>query len=210
MPTITSQQNKAISSGFLDLMGEDRAGRQAVTFDTIAKSLAYVGEVYAKKLKDELIKKDADSSGALSDSILAHDVKIMGSIYTVEISTKKYAAFIDEGVNGWANSRGSRFSFKTKGVNPNGDMVNSIKLWLAREKKISKVTRKITVSKRESMRANITDTTTKAAISVAYMIKRQGIKPTHFWKDATTDMGEIIKAEFSAALKIDIIQNIIE
>ena len=211
--TITSAQSQSIDTGFLDLMGEGSENYNGqtsnVTFTTLINSLVYLGELYTQKLKDELIKKDADSSGKLSDSIIATNVKIMGSVYTVEINTKKYAKFLDEGVDGWANSRGSRFKFKTRGVDPRGKMVLMVKDWLMREGKIGRI-RNRPISAREYKRANIKDATTQAAISTAYMIKRQGIKPTHFWRDATRGMEAIIKKEFAAALKIDIIQNIIK
>ena len=205
--TITSAQNKSIDAGFLDLMGESKGSYKAVTFDQLANSLSYVAAVYTDKLKKELITKDADSSGALSDSILALDVQIMGSLYSVEISANKYASFLDEGVSGWAKDRGSRFKFKTKGVDPNSQMVKDVKAWIIREGKIGSIKNK-PISKRETKRAAITDRTTKAAISAAFMIKRQGIAPTYFWRDATNQMDDIISKEFSAALKIDIIQNI--
>lgn len=206
--TITSAQNKAALTGFIDLVGEDKAGYAPVSLDTLASSLAYVAAVYGDKLKKQLREKDADSSGDGSDSIVASDVKILGSIYSVSISCKKYLSFIDEGVDGWAKPQGSRFKFKTKGVDPKSDMVKSVKKWLVREGKISSIKHKNTVSAREVKRNNITDTTTKAAITAAYMIKRQGIKPTHFWRDATKEMGDVIYKEFSAALKVDIVNNL--
>lgn len=205
--SITSAQNKAINTGFLDLMGESQSSFEVPTFNALAESLAYVAAVYTEKLVKQLTTKDADSSGALADSILALDVQILGSVYSVEISANKYASFIDEGVDGWAVSHGSPYKFKSKGVNPRGEMVKSIKEWLVREGKISRIKNRA-ISARENRRAQITDTTTKAAISTAYMIKRQGIKPTYFWRDATDQMDEVIRKEFSAALRIDIIQNI--
>ena len=202
-----SAQDKAISTGFLDLVGSNKKDFKPVTFDQLAESLAYVAAVYTDKLTKQLVKKDADSSGDLADSIIALDVKILGTLYRVEIEAKKYADFVDEGVKGWAAGGNSPYSFKTKGVNPNGAMVKAVKKWLVREAKITKNTKKA-VSSRESKRMSILDTSTRAAVSTAYMIKRQGIKATHFWKDATTEMDEIIRKELSAASRIDIIQNL--
>lgn len=205
--TISSAQGRAINDGFLDLIGDDRGLYEPVTLDAIATSLAYVGAVYAEKLKKEMVVKDVDSSGQGSDSIKSRDVKIMGQVYSVEIEANDYLKFVNDGVDGWANPRGGKYQFKTKGVDPNGEMVRSIKAWLIREKKISRV-RLRPVSNRESKRARITDANTKAAISAAYMIKRQGIKPTKFWEAATAQMDKIIQDEFSAALQVDIIENI--
>lgn len=205
-----SAQKKAIDSGFLDLLGESKKAYTAPKLDAVAESLGYVAAKYTELLAKSLRDKDADSSGKLADSIIALDVEMFGGVYTVDISTLKYASFIDEGVEGWgdsSNAPNSPYQFKTKGVDPKGKMVKSIKAWLLREGKISRNTKKA-VSKREAKRQTITDASTRAAITTAFMIKRQGLKPTYFWRDATRQMEELIKAEFAAALKIDIIQNL--
>lgn len=206
-PSITRSQNSAEANAFLDLVGENSNLSQPVTFTALADTLEYVAAVYVDKLTKQLITKDADSSGKLSDSIISSDVKIFGTVYSVDISAQEYASYIDEGVDGWANGRSSRFKFKTKGVNPNGDMVKSIKAWLLREGKIGRIKNR-PVSAREAKRQQITDASTKQAISTAYMIKRQRIKPTHFWRDATSEMDAVILKEFSAALQVDIINNL--
>jgi hypothetical protein len=212
--TITSASNKAATSGFLDLLGAEQSDFEAVKLDTIADSMEYVAAVYTEKLNEQLRLKDADSSGDLAKSIVALDVVILGTVYTVEIESLRYASYIDEGVDGWANSRGSQFKFK-KSTRKRGEpftgksaFVESLKKYLDREGKIGRLTKKVQISDRERKRAKITDASTKAAIAAAYMIKRQGIAPNHFWRDATKQMDEIIKKEFSAALKIDIINNL--
>lgn len=205
--SISSAANRAVDTGFLDLMGEEQSSYQPVSLDNLAQSVEYVAAVYTQKLAEQLKAKDATSSGSLADSIVALDLVIMGSVYTVSIQANKYASFIDEGVSGWAQSRGSRFQFRTKGVNPTGDMVKSIRAYLLREGNISRNTA-VSVSRRESKRAKITDATTRAAISTAYMIKRMGIPANHFWRDATAEMTVIAEKEFGAALEIDIVENI--
>lgn len=214
LKSITQSQNRDTATKFIDLIGESKSGFEVVKFSALADTLAYVAAVYADKLTKQLVAKDADSSGALADSIIPLDVVIFGNVYSVSIEAKKYAKFIDEGVNGWAQSRGSQYSFK-KGTRKRGEaftgksaMVDSLKTWLVNESKISRLTKKITVSDREKMRAAIKDTSLQGAITAAYMIKRFGIKPTHFWQDATKEMDAVIKKEFSAALKVDIIDNL--
>jgi hypothetical protein len=150
--------------------------------------------------------RDYNSSGELADSIEATEVEQNGTVVSVGILAPDRASYLDEGVSGWAKDRGSRFQFKTKGIDPDGEMVKSVKEWLVRENKITQNT-KVPVTKRESKRATITDTTTKAAISAAYMIKRQGIKPTRFWQRARKDMQNEVEKEIAAAMKIDIINS---
>lgn len=207
-----SAKDKIVKSNFLDLLGEGKDKFEPVKLESIAQSLEYVAAIYTDKLNRELQTADASSSGDLADSILALDVELLGTVYTVAIEAKKYADFINSGVNGWAQNRGAPFSFKQP-QKRQGDftgesaMVKSIKKWLVREGAISRNTKKA-VSTREGKRAKITDTNTKAAVTAAYMIKRQGIAPTHFWDKATAQMDSIIKDEFGAALKIDIINGL--
>jgi len=203
--SISQAQAQFLNSGELDLMGSDDV--QPVSLDSISNTLAYLGALYAQKLAENLNKADSSSSGKLADSIVPLDVTVFGSVYTVEIQAAKYAKFIDEGVDGWAKSRGSKYKFKTKGVDPNGEMVKSIKAWLLREGNMSRNISRPTTA-RESRAMKITDANTRAAISAAYMIKRQGIKPTHFWRDATKEMRSIVEIELGKALKVDIINSI--
>jgi hypothetical protein len=206
--SISQSQLHLIKSGQLDLMGEDVSSYKTVTFNDLADTMARLGAKYVERLVSNLNKADASSSGKLSDSITNLDVTLFGSVYTVEIEAAKYAKFLDEGVDGWAKSRGSQYKFKTRGVDPQGEMVKSVKEWLLREGKFSRNV-KTQLSKRESKQKSLVDATTKQAISVAYMIKRQGIKPTHFWRDTTREMKQIVEVELGKALKVDIVNSLV-
>lgn len=138
----------------------------------------------------------------MQDNIKATDVTKNGSVYEIGITAPDYASYQDEGVNGWAVNRGSRFQFRTKGVGD--DMRKSIAAWLKREG-MSARTVKQAVSKRE---ARGMDALNQRAGTVAYMIKRNGIKPTHFWSDATNEMNQYFETEIAEAIKIDIVNNI--
>jgi hypothetical protein len=205
--SISQAQLHALNGDQLDLIGDQQI--KPVQLNDIADTLAYLAALYTDKLGESLAKADASSSGVLADSIIPLDVKLFGSVYTVEIQAAKYAKFIDEGVDGWAKSRGSQYKFKTKGVDPNGEMVKSIKAWLLREGSFSRNV-STQLSKRESRQKSIVDATTKRAISTAYMIKRQGIRPTKFWQTTTKDMARIVETELAKALKVDIINSIVE
>lgn len=205
--SITQASNSAASSGFLDLMGESRDNYTIISFESLGDRVEQLAAIYVEKLAEKLRQADSTSSGTLADSIIPLELTIMDGVYTVLIQAATYAAYIDEGVSGWANSRGSRFKFKTKGVHKDSDMVKSIKAYLLREGTISRNTN-ITVSSREKKRANMPDATTRNAMTVAYMVKRQGIKPTHFWKDATQEVEALAFTMFAEAVKIDIINNI--
>src|SRR5687768_10429208 len=111
--SISSAQRHVLNSGVLDLMGESKTGYNVIEFNDLTDTLTYLGALYAEKLANSLNKADATSSGNLADSIIPLDVRVFGSVYTVEIEAAKYAKFIDEGVDGWANARGSQYKFKT-------------------------------------------------------------------------------------------------
>ena len=205
--SISQAQLHFLEGNDIDLMGEEQI--KPIKLNDLADTMAYLAALYTQKLAESLNKADATSSGFLADSIIPLDVKILGSVYTVEIQAATYAKFIDEGVDGWAKARGSKYKFKTKGVDPNGEMVKSIKAWLLREGSFSQNVR-TQLSKRESRQQSITDSATRKSISVAYMIKRQGIKPTRFWGNATKGMKQIVEQELAKALKVDIINSIVE
>lgn len=168
------------------------------TQDKLTQLAAQYSIALAKKLADV----DASSSGDLADSIQPLAIQVKDNIFYVDIVAAKYASFIDDGVDGWAKSRGSRFKFKTRGVDPNGAMVKSVKDYLVREGKISQS--KYAVLNKKS---KVKDRKIQAATTVAYMIKRMGIKATHFWRDATNEFSSIIEKELGMSVKIDIINN---
>jgi hypothetical protein len=113
-------------------------------------------------------------------------------------------SYVDAGVNGWAVNRGSVFSFRTKGVSDN--MLSNIKDYLKREGKSARNV-KVGISSRETKGI---DLLTKEAKQVAFMIKRQGIKPKHFLRDATKEMVVVVRNELGAAFRIDVINNIVK
>lgn len=195
-------QHQAIEEGFLDLLGTEATEFQELDWKDLEQTLVNLAAVYIGLLADSADKKDVSSSGYMQDNIKATDVTKNGSVYEIGITAPDYASYQDEGVNGWAVNRGSRFQFRTKGVGD--EMRKSIASWLKREG-MSARTVKQAVSKRE---ARGMDALNQKAGTVAYMIKRQGIKPTHFWSDATDEMNQYFETEIAEAIKIDIVNNI--
>lgn len=205
--TISSAGLHSVQSGFLDLMGESKSSYRTVKLDDIASTMAYLGAKYAEEMAKALKAADATSSGKLADSFIPLEVEVFGSLYTIKISALKYAQFIDEGVDGWAKSRGSKYKFKTKGVDPNGEMVKSVMAWLQREGSFTKVKLR-PISDREVKQNKITDASLKKAITASYMIKRQGIQGKHYLTNATNVMKAYCEKELSSALRVDIINNL--
>ena len=205
--SIASEQASAQAEGFLDLLGQDKNKFSAAKFDSVVDTLRHLAVEYIDMIVEEMGKKDVASSGQLEKSMKPTQVELNGTIYTIGILAKDYASYQDEGVDGWANSRGSRFKFKTKGVDPKGEMVKSIKAWLSREGKSARNV-KVAISHRERRGQQIKDASLQAAMAAAYMVKKQGIKPTHFWRDATENMVVVVQNNLGASLKIDIINTL--
>lgn len=192
---------------YLDEIGGSKSDYKKVKFDDVINTLTQLAGVYIENIINELDKVDAYSSGHLSDNIKPTELEVNGSKYTIGIEAPMYISYVDEGVDGWAVSRGSRFKFKTRGVNPDGDLVANISRWLKREQKTNRSLKKA-VSTRERRAKKITDTSKRAAMTAAFMIKRQGIKKKHFFTKATKKFTLIMKQELGTALKIDMINNL--
>lgn len=201
--SITKAQHKAIEGGVFDLLGDDANKYEPFKFDDLTSTIIQLGAMYAGMIRQYADQADAASSGKLLDSITPTQLEFYGNIYTIGVEAKEYLNFVDKGVNGWAKPRGSVYSFRTKGVDPNGAMVKSVSEYLANEGSSARNIKQ-GVSARESkgMSADV-----RNAVTAAYMIKRQGIEPKRFMDKATSEMQLVIKNELGAALRIDIINN---
>lgn len=192
----------------IELAGESRADYSPVEFTDTSSTVIQLAATYIELINEEIEKKDVASSGYMQDNITPTDLEVNGDTLTVGINAPLYASYVDEGVNGWAVNRGSRFQYRTKGVDPNGAMVKSLKSYIQREG-LSARNVKVSVTQRESKGKTMRDATTKAAMQMGYMIKRQGIKPRNFWRDATNKFLPIAEKELGMAVKIDIINNLV-
>lgn len=208
---------KQISLDFIDRLGGSKEDYYEAKFTNVQSTVLKLGILYAKHLADELDKANSVSSGSGSKSLNPDTVVSRGTVTTVNIKGNFYLKFIDKGVDGWGGaSKGGLYKFKKGGGGgkggdfANSPMVKSIKDWLTREKGMGSDLKKKPVTVREHMRSKLqsVDITTRRAMSVAYMIKRMGIKPTHFITKATVKVKLDIVKELGEAFKNDIIANI--
>ena len=200
-------QHEAVDSGFIDLNTLDSGDYEAIDLSDIENTLLNIAASYVGLLHEKALAKDVNSSGNMIDDIQATDITKTDTGYSIGITAPDYASYQDEGVNGWKVDRGSRFQFKTKGVDPNGAMVASVKQWIQREGSSARNVKQ-GISSRERRGMKMKDATTQAAVTASYFIKKKGIKPTHFWRDATEEINDYIEQELSIATKIDIINNL--
>jgi hypothetical protein len=188
---------------------------EKVKLTDVENTVIQLGAAYVDAITNEIEKKDVKSSGNMQELITPTDVEYNNGTYTIGINAPAYASYQDEGVNGWAIDRGSRFNFKKPGKRSSktGDyqeskMVKSLKEWIQREGASARNV-KVSVTDREKRGMQMKDATTQAAVRAAYFIKRKGIKPTRFWTDGTKGFEEYMAKELGEAIKIDIINNLV-
>lgn len=201
----------------VELASESRLDYDPVEFPDTGYTITQLAAKYIELINEEIENKDVASSGYMQENIKPTDLEVNGNTLTVGINAPLYASYVDEGVNGWAVNRGSRFNYKRgagkrkKGGSSfaNSPMVKSLKEYINREGESARNVKIAVPESREVKGITMRDATTKAAMRMAYMIKRQGIKPRHFWRDATNKFLPIAEKELGIAVKIDVINNLV-
>ena len=204
---MTKAQHEAVDSGFIDLNTLDAGDYKPIDLSDIENTLTIVAGIYVGLLHDGANSKDVKSSGDMIENIKPTKVTKTENVYSIGITAPNYATYQDEGVNGYKVNRGSKFQFKTRGTKEGSPMYNSLKAWINREGQSARNV-KVGVTPRERRGMKMKSLETKAILSAASAIKRNGIKPTHFWRDATTEIQQYFETELAIASKIDIINNL--
>lgn len=200
--SIAKAQAKLLSSGFLDKIGSKEGLRAKNSLSAIFK----VAGILIETAQDNLNKADKVASGALSESIIIIDPKIVNKTVEIPIQLLYYYKFIDQGVKGTKKGSG-KYSFKHDF--PNKEMVKSIQKWLKKEglKAKTDVGGK-SITKREARRKKITDTTKNAAYGISVAVKQKGIRKTLFWTNAVKKAEREADRLLGDALKLDILEAI--
>jgi len=191
-------------------LGEDKSKYSKPELTDIKDTIVFLGKSFAQVLADEMDKKDVSSTGKLQDNIIPGDLEQSGELISVNISAYEYFSYQDKGVSGWDNDTNSPFKFRTKGVDPKGEMVKSLKEWLSKESKSSAPTGlgKYKITAREKRGGDILDASTQAAVGKAYAIKKYGIRPRKFTEPAINIIKALAEKELGIAFKVDIINNL--
>jgi hypothetical protein len=204
MASFSKVQHEALADGFFDLLGEDASNLEKPELSDVNNTIVQMAARYIEIVSDKINEKDVASSGYMADSMQPTMMEFDGKSYRIGITAPEYSTYQDEGVNGWAIDRGSRFSFRTRGVDPNGEMVKSVKAWIQREGASAQNVKR-PVMAREAKGKTMMDASTRAAVTASYFIKRNGLKPRKFWAEATDEFKTEMENELGIALKIDII-----
>jgi hypothetical protein len=211
MPTISQakRQEMLLGSGYLDLatVGSNDKPSTIYQLSDIQDTMVMLAARYIQISIDKLNIRDAIASGALEKSIVPSDVSIFGKVYHITISLNDYYKFVDEGVKGWQDEKGSGSQYQFKKTFPSKKMVAAIRGWVVREglKGIGKENAHPLAKPREQRRAKITDTSTRMAYAISYNIKKKGLRGTNFWSDTHKEMMGIVREELGKSLKVDII-----
>jgi hypothetical protein len=125
------------------------------SFEPVIQVLVKFGDAVTKNAKQNITKDGITASNALSQSIVALPVKVMGKDYTLEIEWADYGKFVDQGVRGakdGSKAVGSPFRYTTKmpprksiedwitnkGINPGGTRGNRLQARASLAKAIQK------------------------------------------------------------------------
>lgn len=213
MPSFSQSQSSLLSSGFLGTTGSGKYEYEDVSLNHTAGTLVAVAAEFSVNAAENLQKADRIATGHLQDSIKPEDIQVNGSTLTVDVKVANYYRFVDKGVKGWAGTNGDgTFQFRKPSGhsgNKSSKMVSALKKWLVREGLKQRNNKYKPISKRESKRAKKTfDPATGAAIALAGVIRRRGLKKTLFWTNAVKDLKKTIGDRFAKGMKLDIIETI--
>jgi hypothetical protein len=199
-------QSSLLKNGFLDTLGSNEQGAEALT-ETSAAILKVAGE-FIEDCEANLIKADRVSSGSLTDSMKPVIVEA-GVNNIIDIYINDYYKFVDKGVKGWQDKKGSGSPYQFKRPSGKGKgtskMVTAIRKWIVFENKAIQNT-KVAINAREGRRKKITDPTTKEAIKVSGIVRRDGLKRTGFFTDAVRTLEDKLGRGVAEALRIDVIE----
>lgn len=203
MPTnLGKAQQDAISSGFLNKVGEDRFEIQVAT-----NLLEQYGEEFVKVLAENIRSKGLVSSGALADNIFPQ-MSDNGKKLTIRMLD--YYDFVNQGVQGVRNSRnaaGSPYKFKNYGMNAEGR--KSIRQYIQSGKaKVSSTmndkARGIGLERKGVKASEKKSLIDRQVDNLVYMIKRFGIKKTNYFTDTIKTVFSDFEAQMGEALGLDV------
>lgn len=208
MSSVRKIQQEIADSNEVDLADYAKADYKPSDFSALEGTLTSLAVQYIEKISDNIDSRDVVSSGFLQDNITPTSVEESNGVFSIGILAPDYMSYQDEGVNGWAINRNSRFTFKTRGVDPAGEMVGALKGWVKRTG-IQARNVKAAVTSRERRGMKLQDANTRTAIGMAYSIKKKGLKARKFFTDATNEMEDIIADKLGEAIEIEIVKSLL-
>ena len=184
----------------------ERADRIVVDKEFVAKTVEDIFLKYRadliQDLRESLINVNRDQPGDLLQSIDGF-IKVESNNISFELVMNDYWKFVDKGVDGWKQSRGSEYKYKKNGKRiPLDAMKKFIKFRGLVPKSVAKPNKR--VNKKLGAK-KINAAYESYAWALGAVIKRDGLRPTHFFTNVINeDLKDKLTKEISEALKKDI------
>lgn len=197
--SLKKEQSKLVDSGFLDSLGQDK---DAIKMNKVAKVLIELAGGVMEDAANNLNTSNSVNSGRLISEMEQEITADQRFLETV-VKMLDYGKFIDEGVNGTQNNRGSRFGFKNNFVGRK--MMQSIRKWAIRENlSAGTFKRKLGKETKSGLASN-----EAAAYAIALAIKKNGINKTEFMTKAINTLQQKLNSDkVLKAFKIDVIASL--
>lgn len=201
--SISKSQKIFLDSLELDKIGQSKGSVQPVELDEIEQALLSVVALIKVRAEQYLDESNSHSTGHLSMSIQADEVRFFGGAYSLDIRIADYFDYVNKGVNGLVKKHGSPYSFKNMGVGK--DMLANVREWVIREgikvRTNASLKKPVGAERKGKPFSGLKDDeATQAAFVVSKGIKRNGIKPTKFWDRALKDGEKEMKNSFGSVL----------
>ena len=189
MPISIAQSQANAGTNFLDSIGTERGEIQPVNLSATARVMVTTAGRFVKDAQHNLIKANRISSGELSKSIKAGNIEVKGETLELAIYAKPYYEYID---------KGAKYTSK-------GPPIDVIEKWIKKEKGKHTLKAKPKL-KREKARAKLNQQQNDRglAIYISGQIKKNGLKPTHFWSKAL----DKLKIALPEQIKISVVTDI--
>ena len=184
----------------------ERADRIVVDKAFVAKTVEDIFLKYRadliQDLRESLINVNRDQPGDLLQSIDGF-IKVESNNISFELVMNDYWKFVDKGVDGWKQSRGSEYKYKKNGKRiPLDAMKKFIKFRGLVPKSVAKPNKR--VNKKLGAK-KINAAYESYAWALGAVIKRDGLRPTHFFTNVINEyLKDKLTKEISEALKKDI------
>lgn len=202
--SISKAQIQAIREGFIQSIGETGFGKvKAGELPILEETLALYGKAFNDTLIKILDQDNITSSGRLAEPALPIITKF-GTGYVLSLGyepgseASKYYDFVNKGVKGTKNIKADSktpYAFKT---NKKAVPVSSIEKWLSYNKLKSVSVKKYTKLGTET---KAIDTKKSLAYVIARSIHTKGLKSTHYFDRAVT---QVFNKEFIQNLAVAI------
>jgi hypothetical protein len=208
------------SKGVTDFLGTIGNKDKGDGYPSTAKALVELAGFLIEQATRNLQKGGNTATGNTASSMKIVNADLDGPIKSVDVEILKTYDFLNSGVKGTEGGKG-KYSFKTKFANKK--MALAILKWLRKRSVATKYKAHSSYSDKFKGKAegkqerknqaikkivNAAESKKRLAYAVSVNIKKKGIKPTYFFRNAIRDTQKEAKKKLGAAIKFDIINSL--